>query len=370
MTKRTKEDFEQLKRSLQKTEKSWLGCPIWPKSPAQLRVISRDPPVDAVWLPRAGGVSAVWSPRAGGVFEMFDNQIFSNHLFYNFFDKEIRKRLSSWIWEKNNAFETLDANEESEIPKITEKLIKDLGKRKPLSVEDRIDRALQAIGRPPKELNADTRAPNDNQALFMAATECNDLGEMIWLLRQLETAGLLTNPKYSDSYYVLTLKGLARLESGGDAEVSKTAFVAMWFNDEVKDAYEKGIAPAIRNARYEPCRIDEVEHSDKIDDRIIAEIRRARFLVCDLTCGLLRDKTADSEKTADSKKTTAIARGSVYYEAGFAHGLNKPVIWTCREDLLEHVHFDINHYNFIKWKKGEEDKLRKKIEDRIGAVIF
>jgi len=303
---------------------------------------------------------------------MFDDQIFFNYLSDVLSDTEVKKRLSSWIWEKNYAFETLDANEESEMPEITRDLIEDLGKRKPLSVEDRIDRALQAIGRPPEGLNSNDGQDTENQALFMAATECNDQDEMEWLLSQLEAAGLLTipNPKAPHSHYVLSLKGLARLESGGDAVVSKTAFVAMWFNDEVKDAYEKGIAPAIRNARYEPCRIDEVEHSDKIDDRIIAEIRRARFLVCDLTCGLLRDKTADSEKTADSKKTTAIARGSVYYEAGFAHGLNKPVIWTCREDLLEHVHFDINHYNFIKWKKGEEDKLRKKIEDRIGAVIF
>ncbi len=356
MTKLTKEGFKRL-RLYQPRRKHEQNCPIWPKSPAQLRVISRDPPDDAVW-----------SPRAGGVFKMFDDQRLPDVLS----DTEVKKRLSSWIWEKNNAFETLDENEKSEIPEITEKLIKDLGKRKPLPVEDRIDRALQAIGRPPEGLDADTRAPNDNQALFMAATECDNDREMIWLLRQLETAGLLTNPNPKDfhSRYVLSLKGLARLESGGDALVSKTAFVAMWLDKEVKDAYEKGIAPAIRNARYEPCRIDKEEYSDKIDDRIIAEIRRARFLVCDLTCGLLRDKTADSEKTADSKKTTAIARGSVYYEAGFAHGLNKPVIWTCREDLLEHVHFDINHYNFITWKDGEEDKLRKKIEDRIGAVIF
>ncbi len=27
-------------------------------------------------------------------------------------------------------------------------------------------------------------------------------------------------------------------------------------------------------------------------------------------------------------------RGGVYFEAGFAHGLGIPVIWTCREDQL------------------------------------
>ena len=46
---------------------------------------------------------------------------------------------------------------------------------------------------------------------------------------------------------------------------------------------------------------------DKIDDEIIGEIRRSRFLVADFTHG---DKGA---------------RGSVYYEAGFAYGLGLPV---------------------------------------------
>ena len=85
---------------------------------------------------------------------------------------------------------------------------------------------------------------------------------------------------------------------------------------------KNGIEPAVKDAGYEPVRIDRTEHADKIDDRIIAEIRRCRFLVCDFTCGLLPDEKAESGKTA-------IARGGVYYEAGFAHGLAKRVIWTC-----------------------------------------
>ena len=65
----------------------------------------------------------------------------------------------------------------------------------------------------------------------------------------------------------------------------------------------------IEDAGYEAVRIDEKEHTNKIDDEIIAEIRRSRFVVADFTQG--KDG----------------ARGGVYYEAGFAHGLGIEVIF-------------------------------------------
>jgi hypothetical protein len=39
----------------------------------------------------------------------------------------------------------------------------------------------------------------------------------------------------------------------------------------------KADAPAIRDSGYEPMRIDRKEHINKIDDEIIAEIRRSCF---------------------------------------------------------------------------------------------
>src|SRR5690606_9953583 len=91
--------------------------------------------------------------------------------------------------------------------------------------------------------------------------------------------------------------GYTRLaELDGTSTASQQAFVAMWFDDSMKDAYEKGIAPAIRDAGYEPLRIDQKDHNNKIDDEIIAEIRRSRFVIADFTQG-------------DSG-----ARGGVYYE--------------------------------------------------------
>ena len=77
--------------------------------------------------------------------------------------------------------------------------------------------------------------------------------------------------------------------------------------------------------------------------------KRSRFVVADFTQG------------EDG------ARGSVYYEAGFAHGLGIEVIFACREDALQNVHFDTRQYNHIVWETPEE--LRERLAARISAVI-
>ena len=115
----------------------------------------------------------------------------------------------------------------------------------------------------------------------------------------------------------------------------------------MNDAYNHGIAPGIEDSGYKPYRTDRDEYIDRIDDHIIAEIRRSKFLVADFSHGV------------DG------VRGSVYYEAGFAHGLNIPVIFVCREGSTRH--FDTDHFNHIIWTSPEE--LRKRLRDRILHVI-
>jgi nucleoside 2-deoxyribosyltransferase len=122
-------------------------------------------------------------------------------------------------------------------------------------------------------------------------------------------------------------------------------------------------------------RIDNLEHINDINDEIIAQIRRSRFIVCDLTG----------------------YRGGVYFEAGFAYGLGLEVIYTCREDWCkeemlkdntgkevtnlydrsgrkievkkEGVHFDLAHRNRIEWSPQNPDEFRIKLQNRIKAVI-
>ncbi|MDE0303429.1 MAG: hypothetical protein OXI87_00885 [Albidovulum sp.] len=353
----TKVTFEQLKQILQQDGNEGK-CPVWTGFRAG--------------TVQTGDVTApkrFWSPRAGGVFTI-PAGIPLHHI--DIPEEETRKRVSTWIWERNIAFDEIEEEDEAELPELTPSIIRQIAGLPPLTTEQRIDRALRAIGRPPNRLRSKSSGsqprPEQIETLqrFQAATECGDDDEMSWLIRELVANGLISevNPgAVGGPSYSLTFNGLNRLEAGGNALVSNTAFVAMWFNDQqMKDALEKGIAPAISEAGYKPLPINWKEHSNKICDEIIAEIRRARFLVCDFTCGLLPDRTAKSGETA-------VARGGVYYEAGFAHGLGKKVIWTCRSDLIDHVHFDLRQYNTILWEEGKEDEFRQALLNRIRAEI-
>ena len=125
----------------------------------------------------------------------------------------------------------------------------------------------------------------------------------------------------------------------------------MWFSEEVDKVYEEGIKLAIEDAGYKPMRIDRKPDLDKIDDEIIGEIRRSLFLVADMTHG-------------DDG-----ARGGVYYEAGFAYGLGKTVIYTCRGDMIGKVHTDTRQYAHILWEEEKLGELRKQLCDRIMARI-
>ena len=55
------------------------------------------------------------------------------------------------------------------------------------------------------------------------------------------------------------------------------------------------------------------------------------------------------------------------FEAGLAMGLGIPVIFTCRHDMLDKLHFDTRQYNHIVWTGPEDlnERLRLRIEGRI-----
>ena len=85
---------------------------------------------------------------------------------------------------------------------------------------------------------------------------------------------------------VVEVSGYSRAEELRTNPDSAQCFVAMWFDPSMDEAYEKGIRPAIEeDSGYSASRIDRQEFIGKIDDEIIADIRRSRFLVADFTHG-------------------------------------------------------------------------------------
>ncbi len=251
------------------------------------------------------------------------------------------------------------------IPEITRDAINAAKNAQPMPVSERINQILLffddhvrtpgggiAINPKPQDgLN-----PDDEVFRFyelLAHSESVEWHELRFMLKHLVERGLIDdNIPHSSRYaYGLKVPGFERIEElKKDAPDSAQVFVAMWFNKELDSAYEKGFKQAIGNAGYQAFRIDRgPPFHDKLDDRIISEIRRSRFVV------------ADFSKGKDG------ARGSVYYEAGFAHGLGREVIFTCREEDINDLHFDTRQYYHIDWK--DENDLRKRLQERITALM-
>ncbi|WP_022669161.1 hypothetical protein [Desulfospira joergensenii] len=185
---------------------------------------------------------------------------------------------------------------------------------KPLDPLEMMDNAL---------LNIDRRNDYVGQELSVYAKDdypyyfCKESNEMRAIIGMLCSEGFLyvENELEGHLNVTITTKGYQRLREIERLNLeSKQAFVAMWFNPSMNDAYNFAIEPAVREAisGFHALKIDNKEHIDDINDAIIGEIRRSRFMVCDLTG----------------------YRGGVYFEAGFAYGLGLPVIYTCRNDWV------------------------------------
>lgn len=174
--------------------------------------------------------------------------------------------------------------------------------------------------------------------------------DMIRMAKLLEAQGYIDRGGTLRSFEIsITPSGWAKIEELEKRYVeSKQVFVAMWFDKQMESIWKKGIKQAIENKEvgdFRALRIDLEEHNEKICDKIIAEIRRSRFVIADFTGD----------------------RGGVYYEAGYAMGIGLPVIWVVRKDWLDKVHFDTRQYNHIVYEKPEE--LSKALKNRIMATI-
>jgi len=88
----------------------------------------------------------------------------------------------------------------------------------------------------------------------------------------------------STTRYQISAKGWQRIDTlKKTTRETNKVFVAMWLDDEMDLAYEKGFAKALTGTGYEPIRIDKKHFEGKICDHIIAEIQKSGLLVSDFT---------------------------------------------------------------------------------------
>jgi len=183
-----------------------------------------------------------------------------------------------------------------------------------------------------------------------------DRGELDFYLRELDEAGYInlfynnTRNNRSFNEIELTFKGIEFIESiHQSGPSSDKCFIAMSFNEEspLVHSIEETIKKVIRACNYEPVIVkDQHVKSDRtINDQIIADIRGCKFLIADFT-----------EQKA-----------GVYFEAGFAAGLGRPVIYTVQKKYLKKSHFDTKPMQHIVYEDAAE--LEEKLTNKIKAWI-
>lgn len=126
----------------------------------------------------------------------------------------------------------------------------------------------------------------------------------------------------------------------------KSIFAAMPFAREYEDTFFVAMAPSADSVGAVCRRVDQEEYVGDIVKRIETMISEATAVVVDL-----------SE-----------AKPNVFYEAGFAQGIGKPLIPICQTPIKD-LPFDVNHWNIIEYYRGQTHSLKGKLTRRLKSVL-
>ena len=143
------------------------------------------------------------------------------------------------------------------------------------------------------------------------------------------------------NYYEKLLKG---------SVTYRKAFMAMKFGDaDLNDVIENVFKPSAKMAGFDLFKLDDVPQAGLIDDRLRVEIQSSDFLIADLTHDNL----------------------GAYWEAGYAEGLGKPVIYTCELEKFnsQKTHFDTNHHLTVLWDKNAPEQAGDLLKATIRATL-
>ena len=142
----------------------------------------------------------------------------------------------------------------------------------------------------------------------------------------------------------LTLDGWELYEAEKRGEFNGDyGFIAMQFdNSELDNFVNDVVKPAVKDGiGYKLVDMKDIARAGIIDNIMRIEIRDAAFVIVDLTH----------------------SNPGAYWEAGYAEGLGKPVIYICKKERFEAegTHFDTNHCTTIPWSRKDDAGFREQL---------
>lgn len=133
-------------------------------------------------------------------------------------------------------------------------------------------------------------------------------------------------------------------------QVYRKAFMAMKFDDPLVDnLLEKVLKPSAKKAGFDLFKLTDKPTAGLIDNRMRVEIQASDFVVADLSHD----------------------NNGAYWEAGYAEGLGKPVIYLCKKSKFEQAktHFDTNHHLTILWDADVPERCSEEFTATIRATL-
>jgi hypothetical protein len=130
----------------------------------------------------------------------------------------------------------------------------------------------------------------------------------------------------------------------------RNAFMAMKFGDADLDwMVENCFKPAVARTGFILRKLTDEQPAGLIDNQIRAALLSSRFVIADLSHANL----------------------GAYWEAGYAEGLGRPVIYTCESSVWEQkkTHFDTSHMVTVIWEKTKSAAAEKLLKSTIRASL-
>jgi hypothetical protein len=264
--------------------------------------------------------------------------------------------LSHWIRTRHEAIakEPLDECSREKRIILYKELVDNIIKTQPPNPAEQADNFVRWLGEnvvaPGEEVLV---APSTHQAIMGSQTP----NGFALVIGYLFNTGMVIGRRYDDykepgkAHVTLSFEGWKRFEKLKRGAIdSRKAFMAMKYGDKQLDKIvEEVFKPAVKKTGFDLFKLPDRPKAGLIDDRLRVEIQTSRFLIADLT-----------HENAGS-----------YWEAGYAEGLGKPVIYTCEKGKFEEqkTHFDTNHHLTILWDADNLGEAAEKLKVTIRATL-
>ena len=200
------------------------------------------------------------------------------------------------------------------------------------------DRVLES-GEPIRNLPCDPKiADSPSKEFFIQIVE--ELYEQ-GFLRMLEPQPV-SGGEVIFSFVTLSLRGWEQYEAEKRGQFGGNyGFIAMQFGDTDLDNFVQSVVkPTVKeNIGYDLVDMRDVSQAGVIDNIMRVQIRDAAFVIAELSHDNL----------------------GAYWEAGYAEGLGKPVIYVCEQKKFNEksTHFDTNHCTTIFWDRENDEDFKK-----------